>query len=127
MEQGLTNKAGLDAGGFGKDCVVGVTTHMQLLIQIQPLELALVDRRCTFAEHINRRKLLKMHTDDLLWQQYLWAAINWLPSVHDDVTQGEVAMQLHCVKLSQLDGVGAAYGGHARAHVKPETTKQMVF
>lgn len=67
-----------------------------------------------------------MHTAHLLWQQYLWAAVNRLASVHNDVTQGVVAIQLDCVKLSQLDGVEAAYGGHAGAHVKPETTKRMI-
>lgn len=37
----LTNKPGLNASSFGEDRVVRVTTHVQILIQIQPLELAL--------------------------------------------------------------------------------------
>lgn len=40
-EQCLTNKSRLNAGGFGKKGVVGVTTHIQLLVEVQPLELAL--------------------------------------------------------------------------------------
>ncbi len=56
------------------------------------------------------------------WQKYLWAAVDGLPSVYDDVAQGVVAIQLDCVKLSQFDGVGVTYGGHAGAHVKPDTS-----
>lgn len=41
----LTHKTGLNASSFGKDSVVGVTTHMQLLIQIKALELALIKKK----------------------------------------------------------------------------------
>lgn len=44
-EQGLTNKPGLNASSFGEESVVGVTTHVQLLIEVQPLELALMKPR----------------------------------------------------------------------------------
>lgn len=56
-------------------------------------------------------------------QPYLRAAVNGLASVHDDVAQGVVAVQLHRVELPQFDGVGVPYGGHSRAHVEPETTE----
>lgn len=56
------------------------------------------------------------------WQKYLWAAVDGLPSVYYDVAQGVVAIQLDCVKLSQFDRIGVAYGGHAGAHVKPDAT-----
>lgn len=45
MWQQLTHKTGLNASSFGKDSVVGVTTHMQLLIQIKALELALIKKK----------------------------------------------------------------------------------
>lgn len=44
---------------------------------------------------------------------YLRAAVNGLPSIHYDVTQGVVAVQLHRVELPQFDGVGVPYGGHS--------------
>lgn len=55
------------------------------------------------------------------WQQYLWAAIYGLPAIQNDVAHSVVAIQLDSVKLSQLDGVGVPNGGHARAHIEPET------
>lgn len=54
---------------------------------------------------------------------YLRAAVDGLPSVHHDVAQGVVAVQLHRVELSQFDGVGVPDGGHPRAHVEPEEAK----
>lgn len=51
--------------------------------------------------------------------QYLRAAIDGLPTIQNDVAHSVVAVQLHSVKLSQLDGVGVPDGGHARAHIKP--------
>lgn len=54
---------------------------------------------------------------------YLGAAINGLPSIYNDITKSEVTVQLHCVKLSQSDGVGVTYSGHSRAYVKSEMTR----
>ena len=57
------------------------------------------------------------------WQRdgrpYLGAAVDGLPPVHAEGAQGEVTVQLHCVELSQFDGVGVADGGHAGAHIEP--------
>lgn len=60
------------------------------------------------------------------WQKYLWAAVDGLPSVYNDIAQSVVAIQLNCVKLSQFDWVRVAYGGHAGAHVKPETASELL-
>ena len=40
-ERCLTHEAGLDAGGLGDEGVVGVAPHVELLVQVQPLELTL--------------------------------------------------------------------------------------
>lgn len=56
-------------------------------------------------------------------QEYLRATVNGLPAIHNDVAQSVVSVQLHGVKLTQLDGVGVTYGGHARTDVKPETER----
>ena len=37
----LTHKAGLDARRLGDEGVVGVAPYVELLVQVQPLELAL--------------------------------------------------------------------------------------
>lgn len=55
------------------------------------------------------------------WQQYLWAAIYGLPTIQNDVAHSVIAIKLDSVKLSQFDRVGVPNGGHARAHVEPET------
>lgn len=43
----LTHKTSLNSSSFGEECVVGITTHIKLLIDIQTLELALINRKKT--------------------------------------------------------------------------------
>lgn len=96
---------------------------MHLLVQIQALELAL---RTEYVHSLNTiTHINKSNAHMWRWElKYLWGAIDGLPAVHGDVAQSVVAIQLNRVKLAHFDGVGIAYGGHARANVKPTTASE---